>query len=729
MPFDGVSEPKSSRRFDSSNGHWLGLSVHHRRLLDAVQDGWLRPQPDHSGLLLGTSTFVTEQYEVGKHTITAHIKFDVQKLPRIDVFVFRDGRWLSCKSTDLESSDGLLYWPGALPTFAVSALHVASHEERIRLSALARQFSNVCLPVDITVDSIESIFPQVRQEPTEVVTKIDIPPEEDAIHGAMSMAVWAVPRIDPWLELMVKSLSNDIVKLSESAVSVEAYWWRATPWSKWSEDVAVEDFQDCLWRSAIDVFREISNHGGIGPVEIASQIKSKADNTYYAGCSPTETSNWLDDTNRILRAESVFGPQHWQHCPVGMAIQLVLTRPEPDNFKTWHRDILELPPRVWWSAAALCGLRHGYKKLSLCFRGEAPLQEVLAVHALQLSNPSLQNLNWPFLGGEPGWRRDGDEFMLFWGNKSMTRKSGNARSRWYVADYKNEVVRQTAEELAKDLKWSCLRQQIRLTSGHVYYSGPGKIEVRDNELAIHGEIDVQLPSNTYIHTELDVESFRHLVTVAAGRLPDPPKVITYGSQSTDHAIPGLNYVPNFLSETEEAELVKKIDQSNWIYDIKRRVQHYGWRYDYINRQIDPGMRIDKLPDWALEVAQRLVEQELVPQMPDQLIVNEYIRDQGIGRHVDKEPNFADGIAMISLLESWEMVFRKKDNSKVKRNVMLDSRSVAVMSGPARYQWTHEIPYRKSEPGPKRPDGKRPRKLRKRRLSLTFRKVLEENLRR
>jgi alkylated DNA repair dioxygenase AlkB len=262
----------------------------------------------------------------------------------------------------------------------------------------------------------------------------------------------------------------------------------------------------------------------------------------------------------------------------------------------------------------------------------------------------------------------------------------------------------------------------------VIFTGSGEVAVSGRKIDIRGDIGLHLPPDARVEDVLDVESFRHHVAVSAGRLPEPPVVPVAELTSVRLGVPGLTYVQNFLSDLEEAEIVEKIDQNDWQNDLKRRVQHYGWRYDYVNRQIDPGMRIDKLPDWAIAVAERLVKQKIVPQMPDQLIVNEYVRDQGIGRHIDREPDFADDIAMISLLESWEMVFRRKDNSKIKHNVMLDNRSVAVMSGPARYQWTHEIPSRKSEPGPKMPNGRRQRKLRKRRLSLTFRKVLDENLR-
>ena len=125
------------------------------------------------------------------------------------------------------------------------------------------------------------------------------------------------------------------------------------------------------------------------------------------------------------------------------------------------------------------------------------------------------------------------------------------------------------------------------------------------------------------------------------------------------------------------------------------------------------MRLGSLPDWASRIARRLVSTKLLSDLPDQVIVNEYIENQGINAHIDRVPSFADGIVMISLLESWEMVFRNpKDKRKI--NKILERGSAAIMKNEARYQWTHEIPRRLCEPG---------KVERKRRISLTFRKVL------
>ena len=183
-------------------------------------------------------------------------------------------------------------------------------------------------------------------------------------------------------------------------------------------------------------------------------------------------------------------------------------------------------------------------------------------------------------------------------------------------------------------------------------------------------------------------------------------------------IPGLAYVPGFLDEAHERRLVEWIDQQEWSDELKRRVQHYGWRYDYKARDVDSSMRLGPLPVELAELAERLFKENLVPQLPDQVIVNEYRADQGITPHIDIT-GFADGIATISLLESWEMTFHApRGRETVPR--LLERRSVAVMQGEARYRWKHEIGKRKSEP-PLGEGGKR--RPRRRRISLTFRKVL------
>ena len=242
------------------------------------------------------------------------------------------------------------------------------------------------------------------------------------------------------------------------------------------------------------------------------------------------------------------------------------------------------------------------------------------------------------------------------------------------------------------------------------------------------DVELRLPSDYTVEETLEVEAFRHHVVVAAGRLPKPPVAPAAYTATGEVNIPGLAYVPDFLSEAEEERIVATIDRNDWIDDLMRRVQHYGWRYDYEARRVDPTMRLGPMPEWAQAIAHRLVQQGLVFQLPDQLIVNEYRGNQGISKHVDAKSSFADGIAMISLLESWEMVFRnQRGRGRRKETLRLERRSATIMAKEARYQWSHEIPKRKTEPAVSSPgnEKKRRRVKRGRRLSLTFRKVIEK----
>jgi alkylated DNA repair dioxygenase AlkB len=160
-------------------------------------------------------------------------------------------------------------------------------------------------------------------------------------------------------------------------------------------------------------------------------------------------------------------------------------------------------------------------------------------------------------------------------------------------------------------------------------------------------------------------------------------------------------------------LLAAVDARPWLPDLKRRVQHYGYKYDYKARAISHSMFVGPLPGFAVELAGRLVAAGVLLEPPDQLIVNEYIPGQGISAHVDCEPCFKDRIVTISLGSACEMDFRALDETGGHVALMLQPRSALLISGPARYLWTHAIRGRKSDHG----------RARARRVSLTFRNVI------
>jgi alkylated DNA repair dioxygenase AlkB len=154
-------------------------------------------------------------------------------------------------------------------------------------------------------------------------------------------------------------------------------------------------------------------------------------------------------------------------------------------------------------------------------------------------------------------------------------------------------------------------------------------------------------------------------------------------------IPGLQYQPNYLDVFQQNRLLQKIDAQTWSTEIKRRVQHYGYKYDYRKRKIDNTMALGNLPDWLLEIAEKLQSEGFMSAVADQVIVNEYQPGQGISPHVDCEPCFGDTIASISLGSRCMIDFRHTTH---KRHVpiLLEPGSLLVFDGEARYHWTHGI---------------------------------------
>ena len=743
-----VTEAAVSYRVEPPMALRLGLAVPHRRLLEALQNGWLPPPSEAGGHVLGNGFLVREPGDLGKNSILLRLYFDVSKLPQLSPCVYSDGTWSSSAMAETGTKQQMHFWPGALPTSAITSLSVSTGEERNRLVGIASHLSNVTLPVDVQVEMEDDVMqdpppnPPLQLTPTVHQSLIKVPEDLDAIQGAMTMAVWAVPRIDPWLDVLVASLSSDRERLVKSAERVAAPWWRDPPWThvQWlrrpegeTTPEQVRNNQDTLWRAAIEVLGDKAKGANMDPMILVERIADLARDANPDGA--TGISNWMYETHRILRAETTVRPDQWQDFPIGLTIQLVLARPEPARFRTWPRDLPDLQPRVWWSAAVLCGWSHGYKRLDTIFRGKTSLQEVLSAHALRTSTPDLRKLSWPSADGEPHWCRKGDGFNLLWGNKEISHISGSARSRWYAADFSDERIRQAAFRVLNDMNWPCGHYRVRrLSDSRIVVEGSFDMVVGKRATEIRGEMDIRLPSNAEIEDVLDVDSFREHLVNEIGRLPDPPSPnnpepfvrSTKESPVKENLVPGLKYTPGFLSEDEENEIIEKIDKvpENWSTELKRRVQHFGWRYNYKAGQVDRSMRIGPLPDWADKLAKRLVDRDLVPVKPDQLIVNEYRGDQGISKHVDSKASFDDHIATISLLESWEMVFRKGNET---HRLLLEKGSVAVLSGPSRSEWTHEIPARKNELVSSIAGGKKQKKLRGRRVSLTFRKFTGRSL--
>lgn len=184
-------------------------------------------------------------------------------------------------------------------------------------------------------------------------------------------------------------------------------------------------------------------------------------------------------------------------------------------------------------------------------------------------------------------------------------------------------------------------------------------------------------------------------------------------------IPGLQYILEYITEDEHDELLDAIDRQIWQEDLKRRVQHYGYKYDYKKRAVDYSMYLGELPDWLLTIAQKFDERKLVAKLPDQVIINEYKPGQGIAAHIDCLPCFDKTIISLSLGSTCVMEFTNV-KTRLKIPLLLYPRSLIVLQGESRSEWQHGIPQRKIDKYGGREF------VRMRRVSLTFRNVLLPN---
>ena len=175
-------------------------------------------------------------------------------------------------------------------------------------------------------------------------------------------------------------------------------------------------------------------------------------------------------------------------------------------------------------------------------------------------------------------------------------------------------------------------------------------------------------------------------------------------------IPGLTYIPSYISSEYEQELLNLIDSQKWNLDLKRRTQHYGYKYDYTARSVDPSYYLGEMPYWIDELCNKLCAESIFIEKSDQVIINEYMPGQGITSHIDCVPCFAGTICSLSLVSGCIMDLTYGD---IKKSIPLEPHSLLVLQGEARYKWKHGIAARKSDNGVKR----------QRRISLTFRKVI------
>ena len=158
---------------------------------------------------------------------------------------------------------------------------------------------------------------------------------------------------------------------------------------------------------------------------------------------------------------------------------------------------------------------------------------------------------------------------------------------------------------------------------------------------------------------------------------------------------GATYLDAFASVEGAAALQAFVDDQPWLSSLRRRVQHYGWRYNYQKRQDGIEAFIGPLPDLLNSLGQQVEAHFSLPDVFNQAIVNEYEPGQGISAHIDCVRTFGPTVAILSLGSPCTMVFSNPKSGQT-RPCRLYPRSLLLLQGEARHGWAHAIPPRKTD---------------------------------
>jgi alkylated DNA repair dioxygenase AlkB len=191
-----------------------------------------------------------------------------------------------------------------------------------------------------------------------------------------------------------------------------------------------------------------------------------------------------------------------------------------------------------------------------------------------------------------------------------------------------------------------------------------------------------------------------------------PSTPTYSSSTTqtpqnDSNIPqGLQHLKNFLSKELCQQILQIIDTFTWLSDLKRRVQHYGYKYSYKSRSLSSDQVPSLDSNQAIAYLRDLVKpyfETLGSKTPNQCIVNDYLESQNITPHTDASC-FGPVVVTITILGE---TYFKMTYGTATYDIDFKEGEMLILSGESRDKWKHST----TKQG-----------INKRRVSVTFRTV-------
>lgn len=163
------------------------------------------------------------------------------------------------------------------------------------------------------------------------------------------------------------------------------------------------------------------------------------------------------------------------------------------------------------------------------------------------------------------------------------------------------------------------------------------------------------------------------------------------SSVAPEALAGLYLLPKALPVDLHDQLAQSLSQHVWTGASDQVMLFERTGHSSFPSFLDPLVAF--LPSLTSTLPEHVQDLLNDATKPRQAILNLYRPGQGITPHVDLESRYADGILGVSLLTSTVMDFRPASSSPSSapvHSVRLLPRDVYVLSGPARFEWSHGI---------------------------------------
>ena len=205
-----------------------------------------------------------------------------------------------------------------------------------------------------------------------------------------------------------------------------------------------------------------------------------------------------------------------------------------------------------------------------------------------------------------------------------------------------------------------------------------------------------------------------------GLIEDTTQHLQTYVDAAETGISGLYLILDYISKEEEEKLISSLDypdqgremggtaSSGWIGVSKRKVQHFGYRFDYATRLFSE--HLGPFPPLLQSLSSRISQEEPLDGIElNQMTANDYPAGSGMALHIDTHMAFTGPVVSLSLGSHCTMELKEgpsvnaivEDQSQLPKDprsllLFLPRRSLLIMSGESRYAWCHGITSKKTD---------------------------------